>query len=161
MKTQLAPLDGSLFGADQPCFGCSVKHPSGFRLKFEQEGERVTTRFTPTEHHQGPLRLMHGGLVSTLADESAAWCVLVATGKFGFTTSFEAKFHKGVRIGVEALVEATILKPGHRLNRVGVEISQEGALCFSAQFVFAILDKAGAERLMQGPIPEDWNRFCR
>jgi acyl-coenzyme A thioesterase PaaI-like protein len=155
------PYDGTIFGPTQPCFGCSPNHPAGFRLRFETVGEFVETKFTPGENHQGPLRLMHGGLISTLADETAAWTVLIATGKFGFTTSFEAKFHKGVRVGEVAVSRGRVTKPGHRLCRIAVEILQAEQLCFSGDFTFAILDKMAAEKLMQGPIPEEWNRFCR
>jgi acyl-coenzyme A thioesterase PaaI-like protein len=75
-------LDGALFGDDQPCFGCSPQHPVGFRLRFERlEGEAVSTCFTPTADHQGPPGIMHGGLVTTLADELAAWVIIAVLGK--------------------------------------------------------------------------------
>src|SRR5579872_3001259 len=98
----VGPLDGTLFGDDHMCFGCGPTHPAGFRLRYEREGEEVVTRFVPQAQHQGPPGLMHGGLVSTVADETAAWALIAQTGKFGFTTSFECKFKRGVRIGVEA-----------------------------------------------------------
>src|SRR5690242_11060519 len=95
----LTPLDGTLFGADQMCFGCGPRHPAGFKLRYEREGQGVLTRFTPGEQHQGPPGIMHGGLVSTVADETAAWALIAKTGKFGFTTSFSCRFHRALRIG--------------------------------------------------------------
>lgn len=80
-------LDGTLFGAEQPCFGCGPVHPFGFRLAFTEEGDELVTRFTPGPHHQVPPGLMHGGLVFTLADELAAWVVIARFGKFGFTAA--------------------------------------------------------------------------
>jgi hypothetical protein len=38
--------DGHLFGAGQPCFGCSPDHPTGFRLTFTRESDEMITRFT-------------------------------------------------------------------------------------------------------------------
>ena len=68
----LERLDGHLFGADQPCFGCGPNHPWGFHLAFERDGEAVVTRFVPGDRYQGPPGIMHGGLVMTLADEVGA-----------------------------------------------------------------------------------------
>lgn len=161
MTPAVEPLDGRLFGPDQQCFGCAPHHPAGFHLEFVTDGDDVVTTFVPKRHHQGPLGLMHGGLISTLADEAAAWAVLAATGKFGFTTGFEARLLKGVRIEVPVEARARITRNSTRIVRVAVEIRQDGALCFTGDFTFALLERAAAEKLMGGPIPEEWLRFCR
>lgn len=49
----LEPLDGSLFGDDQPCFGCSVNHAIGFRLAFVRDGDDVVARFSPAISSRG------------------------------------------------------------------------------------------------------------
>lgn len=161
MTPAVSPLDGRLFGPDQRCFGCSLDHPAGFHLKFEAEGEDVVTKMTPAPHHQGPLGLMHGGLISTLADEAAAWAVLATTGKFGFTTSFECRLAKGVKVGVEVEARARLTKNSSRIVKAAVEIKQEGVVCFTGEFTFALLERSSAEKVMGGPIPEEWVRFCR
>lgn len=104
---------------------------------------------------------MHGGLVSTLADETAAWAVIERTGKFGFTTSFSAKLAKAVRVGVELEAVGSVTSANSRIVKSSVVISQNGEPCFTGDFVFALLDKASAEKLMGGPIPAAWERFCR
>lgn len=157
----LEPLDGSLFGDDQPCFGCAVNHPIGFHLKFQRDGDdAVVTRFTPGTQYQGPPGIMHGGLVFTLADEAAAWAVLAKLETFGFTTSIEGKFRRPVRIGHEAEVRATVTKASHRVVRLQCEVKQQGEVCFEAQLVFALLDRGAAEKLLGGPVPEGWARFA-
>jgi uncharacterized protein (TIGR00369 family) len=161
MTPAVTPLDGTLFGPGQPCFGCSPDHPAGFHLKFVAEGDDVVTRLVPEKHHQGPLGLMHGGLVSTLADEAAAWAVLAETGKFGFTTHFEARLSKGVRVGVEVEARARVTKKSSRVVKSMVEIRQQGELCFTGDFTFVLLERAAAEKLMGGAIPEQWAKFCR
>jgi acyl-coenzyme A thioesterase PaaI-like protein len=154
-------LDGSLFGDDQPCFGCSPRHPFGFRLKCERQGDGVVARFTPGEQYQGPPGIMHGGLVMTLADEIAAWAILARLEKFGFTTGFEGKFRGPVRIGAEAVATATLTREGSRVVRVQVRITQQGAECFTGELAFVLLDQSGAERLLRAPLPEAWQRFAR
>lgn len=161
MTPAVTPLDGTLFGEGQPCFGCSPDHPAGFHLRFVAEGDDVVTRMVPEKHHQGPLGLMHGGLISTLADEAAAWAVLATTGKFGFTTHFEAKLSKGVRVGQEVEARARVTKNSSRVVKATVEIKQNGELCFTGDFTFVLLDRGAAEKLMGAALPEQWARFCR
>jgi uncharacterized protein (TIGR00369 family) len=154
-------LDGHIFGEDQPCFGCSPTHPIGFRLKFESDGGSVLTRFTPREQHQGPPGIMHGGLVSTLADEVAAWAIIVLLEKFGFTAQMEAKFKKPIRVGREVVGRAEIVKHTGRTAVVKVALSQEGEVAFEGTLRFVILDAAGAEQLLGQPLPDNWMRFSR
>ena len=155
------PLDPHLFGTDQPCFGCSPSHPIGFRLTFVREGESVVTRFVPNETYQGPPGIMHGGLVATLADEIAAWAVVALLGKFGFTAQMEAKLRGPVRIGVEVVGIGRITRESSRIVNVAVELRQKDARVFNGAFTFALLDAQGAERLLEGPLPEAWRRFAR
>lgn len=155
------PLDGRLFGPGQPCFGCSPDHPHGFRLRFDRIEGGVETRFVPGDAHQGPVGVMHGGLVMTLADETAAWAIISETGKFGFTTQANCRFAAPVRTGVELRAWARITKNVRRIIVTEVEVEQGGKACFSAEYRFAIMDKKGAERLMGIELPEAWERFGR
>jgi len=154
-------VDGHLFGAGQPCFGCSPTHPHGFRLRFERDGDAVTTRFVPGEQHQGPPGVMHGGLVTTLADELGAWAIVLLREKFGFTAEMTARFLRPVRCGAEVTGTSRITRDGRRVVRVAVELAQEGAPAFSADLAFVLLDRGGAEKLIGAPIPEAWQRYCR
>jgi acyl-coenzyme A thioesterase PaaI-like protein len=155
------PLDGSIFGPTKPCFGCGPQHPYGFHLRYQREAGGVVATFTPGDKYQGPPGIMHGGLVSTVADETAAWALIERTGKFGFTTSFEAKLRRPVRIGVETLARGEVTRESSRIVKSAVVISQKGEECFLGDFTFVLLDKAGAEKLLEGPMPEAWLRFCR
>lgn len=159
--TPIEPLDGRLFGEGQPCFGCSPTHPHGLRLAYERSADGVLTRFTPGAQHQGPVGIMHGGLVSTLADETAAWALIERTGKFGFTTSFTARLTRAVRIGVEIEARGTVTSASSRIVKSTAVLSQQGEVCFTGEFVFALLDKVAAEKLMGRSVPPEWERFCR
>jgi acyl-coenzyme A thioesterase PaaI-like protein len=154
-------LDGSLFGPESPCFGCSPHNPSGFQLKFVDEGEEIVTRFTPGERHQSAPGLMHGGLVFTLADELAAWVLVARLGKFGFTTHFSGKMQRPVRPSIEVEGRARLAKSTSRTAAVEVTLRQEGEVAFQGAFTFVILDKGGAEKLMGQAMPEAWLKFSR
>lgn len=161
MTAAVSPLDGSLFGPQNPCFGCSPTNPAGLHLHFTLEGEDVVTQVVPQPHHQGPLGLMHGGLIATLADETAAWTVLARLGKFGFTTHFESRLSRGVKIGVPTVARGRLTRTSSRVVKAAVEISQDGATCFTGDFTFVVLDQQAAEKMMGTPLPEAWLRYCR
>lgn len=155
------PLDGHLFGAGQPCFGCGPDHPFGFHLHFERDGDDVVTRFTPDDRYQGPPGILHGGLVSTLADELAAWTLITRLGRFGFTTRMDLRLRLPARIGVEIEGRGRIVGDTRRLVDVEVTLAQSGAEVAGGTLRFALLAEAQAERLLGGPLPEAWRRFAR
>ncbi len=154
-------LDGSLFGPDQPCFGCSPEHPAGFRLSFTREGDAIVTHFVPSERYQGPPTIMHGGLVFTLADELGAWAIIGLLGKFGFTAQMNGRLHRPARIGILIEGRARITKESRRIVDVEVSLTQENERIFSGELRFVLLDEKGAEKMLGGPLPEAWKRFSR
>lgn len=154
-------LDGAIFGEGQPCFGCSPSNPFGMKLKPVREGREVTVRYTAPPEFQGPAGVMHGGLVTTLADELAGWVVIGVRKQFGFTGAIEARLLKPVRIGVEVEGRATILSENARTLKIEVRLRQSGAEVYRGTFSFVVLDEAGTEKVMGMRLPESWRRFAR
>jgi acyl-coenzyme A thioesterase PaaI-like protein len=154
-------LDPNPFGENHLCFGCGPEHPIGFRLRFAREGDEIVTRFVPGDQYQGPPGIMHGGLVTTLADELAAWTVIGLLEKFGFTASLSARLARPLRIGVEVEGRGRIEQESSRVVKVAVRLVQGGVDAFTGSFTFALLDRAGAERVIGGPLPASWQRFAR
>jgi len=160
-------LEANPFGPGQPCFGCAQDHPIGFRLRFAKEAAtedtpaRVTTTFVPTSNYQGPPGIMHGGLVSTLADEVGAWTVIGLLGKFGFTASLALKLANPIRIGDEVFATGTIVRETPRIVEVKVVLAQGGKEAMTGTFTFVLLDEAGATRMLGTTIPAAWKQFCR
>ena len=159
--SELVPLDPHLFGPGQPCFGCSPDHPIGFHLRFFRDGEDIVTRFVPEARYQGPPGVMHGGLVTTLADEIAAWTVIGLRRRFGFTAAIEARLKKPVRIDEEVVGRGRITSDTARVVKIHVELTQASVSCFTGDFTFALLERAAAERLLGKPLPESWEPFAR
>jgi acyl-coenzyme A thioesterase PaaI-like protein len=153
------------FSEGQACFGCSPTHPIGFRLafhkSFDEEGEWVATDFTPGPQYEGPPGIMHGGLVATLADEVAAWAIIAQRDKFGFTAELRGRLRAPVRTGKVVHARARITEDTSRTAKVVVQLRQEGTLVFAGDFSFVMVDRAGAERLLGGPLPPAWERFLR
>ena len=121
----------------------------------------MVTRFVMGQQYQGPPGIVHGGLVTTIADELAAWTVIGMKERFGFTAAIEARLKRPLRIDVETVGRGRIVRDGSRLIKVGISLSQRQRETFSGVFTFALLDRAAAERLLRGPLPESWQSFCR
>jgi acyl-coenzyme A thioesterase PaaI-like protein len=104
---------------------------------------------------------MHGGLVTTVADELAAWTIVLMRDKFGFTAEIQAKLHRPLRTGVPAEGRGRIVRESRRVVRVGVALTQAGARVFEGELAFVLLDRGGAQQLLGGEISEVWQRYCR
>ncbi len=154
-------LDGSLFGPNNRCFACSPDHPTGLRMRFAVEGDEVVTRFTPKDTHEGAPGVMHGGLVTMIADEVACWALIALRGKFGFTGTMASRFPRAVRVGREIEGRARIKTESTRVTHVDVRLAQEGDTCFSSTMSFIVLDQKGAEKMLGDRLPDAWRRFFR
>jgi acyl-coenzyme A thioesterase PaaI-like protein len=130
-------------------------------LQFDVVNEEVVTRFMPREAHEGAPGVMHGGLVTTIADEVGCWALIALRGKFGFTGTMSSRFPRAVRVGSEVTGHAKITKESSRIMHVDVRLSQEAAVCFSSTMSFIVLNQKGAEKMLGRVLPEAWKRFFR
>lgn len=55
---------------DDYCFACGKKNPIGLHLTFEFEGDRITTKKILPREFQGYEGAVHGGIISTMLDET-------------------------------------------------------------------------------------------
>jgi acyl-coenzyme A thioesterase PaaI-like protein len=154
-------LDGSLFGPNNRCFACCPDHPTGLHLRFQVEGDEVVTRFTPSRAHEGAPNVMHGGLVTTIADEVGCWALIALRGRFGFTGTMTSRFPRPVRVGQELEGRAKITNESSRVVNVSVRLRQDESDCFSSAMSFIVLNQMGAEKMLGGPLPEAWKKFFR
>ena len=127
-KKILNPFRG-LPGYD--CFGCSPDNENGLRLKFTDEGEYITTRWTPVQHFMGYNNVLHGGIQSTLMDEIASWFVYAKLKTAGLTSRLEVRYKKPVYTNKgEISLRARLKEQKHNLADIEVELfDHENNLC--------------------------------
>ena len=56
--------------SDDYCFACGMENPIGLHLTFDFDGEKITTRKTLSREFQGYAGAAHGGIISTMLDET-------------------------------------------------------------------------------------------
>lgn len=132
------------FFYDHMCFACGNQNPQGLQLRFETDGEKVWTVFTPKPEYQGYPGLMHGGLITTIMDEVMARSVNLL-GLHGVTARMELRFREGIPIGEEIKVEASITKS----RRTVVDLQAyaylpDGKVAAEAQGRFMVIGKIEA-----------------
>jgi uncharacterized protein (TIGR00369 family) len=100
--------------------------------------------------HCGLEGMAHGGIVSTLLDETAAWALIMHAGRLGLTTRMEVEFHSPVRIGQRLCLEAWVVsrRGRHASTRAEVRLP-EGPVLASCEADWA-LASAGVVARMSG-----------
>ncbi len=124
------------------CFACGPRNECGLRLRFERNGDTVTTSCTTSDRHQGFPGVLHGGVVSALLDEVMSR-VSVVEGRWSSTARIEVRFRRPIPIG--AAVKAVARKTGERRGFVEVEariLLPDGSVAAEAAGTFA-------------PVPDD------
>ncbi len=81
------------------CFVCGTENPLGLKLEFSAEPGCVRARFEPRREHAGFQDTVHGGLTSTVLDETMVWACGAATGRFTYCAELTVRFLKPVRPG--------------------------------------------------------------
>ena len=91
------------------CFACGKANPIGLKLDFAFEADFATCSFTLGRVFEGYKSLVHGGIISTILDESMAK-IIINKGYIAVTAKIEIKFSNPLLVGKPAEVEATILQ---------------------------------------------------
>jgi uncharacterized protein (TIGR00369 family) len=99
---------------DNYCFVCGEKNSSGLHLKFSLMEGKVSTEFVPEKTHQGYKDIVHGGIISTLIDETMVKTALLQ-GMTAITAEITVRFKNPLMVGEKATVEATITKMNKRI----------------------------------------------
>lgn len=126
---------------DYFCFGCSPNNKYGLQMEFFKDGEEIISTWQPEERFAGYKNILHGGIISTLADEIAAWTVSTLLNKMAVTSKLEVKFNKPIYIGKGAIkIKSKINNVAHKTVNILVNIfNNEDVLCAEANVQYYIL----------------------
>ncbi|HOI33056.1 MAG: PaaI family thioesterase [Bacteroidales bacterium] len=138
------------------CFGCSAKNPIGLKLEFKLEGNQVTAKWNPTRDYQGFEDLLHGGIISTIMDEIAAWAVQVLLHTAGVTSELNVKYLKPVRLSKGAVwASAHIAHVEGRLAKVKTSLKDSSdTICAEGMITYFIYPEVVAQKKFRFPNPD-------
>lgn len=132
------------------CFGCSPVNPYGLQMKFFSGEGTLFSWLSVPEHLCGWDKLVHGGVLATILDETMGWTAIHFLKKFALTNSMTVQFHKSVRIGEQIRVEGKVVESdGKREAKVEGFIYRDGeeVLCAEAVGTFRLFNAGAISRL--------------
>jgi uncharacterized protein (TIGR00369 family) len=132
-----------LASIDKECFACGAENSHGLKMRFESNGRQIRSKLVIEKTFRGWSNLIHGGILSTMLDETMSWTVINFTGKFMLTQSMNVTFKKPVRVGAALTVTGYIKEQSSERKAVAVaEIEDEdGDLCAVSEGKFALFSK--------------------
>jgi len=98
------------------CFVCGLKNPFGLKASFyELENGDLLGLFTPGEEHQGYPGRLHGGIASTILDETIGRAIMIEQDEiWGVTIDIHVRYRKPVPLDKEIRVVGRITRNTHR-----------------------------------------------
>ncbi len=131
------------------CFGCCKENPIGVHMEFFEDGDEIVCFWKPETHYQGWVNVLHGGILCTLIDETAAWVVFRKLQTSGVTRHIDIKYAKAVMTTeVEISIRAKLLEQRHNLATIMVSLkNSSGQECVSARVTYFVFDKEKAKEM--------------
>jgi len=140
------------------CFVCGEENNFGLHARFyETDNNELVAVINPSEQHQGYPGRMHGGLATTILDETIARSI--CNGKdeqlWGVTIELKTRFRKPVPLGQQLKVVGRVTMEGARtFEGTGEIILPNGEIAVSAQgkYIKLTIDKIASDDF----IDEQW-----
>ena len=90
------------------CFACGTANPIGLRLKFYRSGDAICTDIKLDKYYEGWTSMAHGGIITTLLDETMSWTIIYFKRVFFVTRKMEVKFIKPVLVEKPLIVRGRL-----------------------------------------------------
>ncbi len=128
---------------DKNCFACGSENHSGLHMTFETNGEQLRTKLIVAPQFRGWSKLVHGGVISTILDETMSWAAIILTKRFILTKKMTIEFLRPVYIDSPLCGVGYIKKRnGERTALVAGELfDDQERLCAISQGEFVLFSK--------------------
>ena len=118
------------------CLVCGLKNPFGLHTSFiELDNKELLAVFEPREEHQSYPGRLHGGIISTILDETIGRAIMVhsETEVWGVTVDLQVRFKKPVPLDEELRILSRITKNSSRVfEGTGELLLADGAVAAEA-----------------------------
>ena len=117
------------------CLVCGLQNDYGLRASFyELDNDELLAVFTPREQHQSYPGRLHGGISSTILDETIGRALMISQPEqFGVTVEISVRFKKPVPLGEELRVIGRITSDSKRFYEgTGEIVLADGTIAVEA-----------------------------
>ena len=127
--------------SDEYCFACGEKNPIGLHLSFNFDGERIFTKKILTKEFQGYDGTAHGGILSTMLDETMCKFISAKYNEKAVTGRLEIRYKFPTPIEQE--LKITAWQENQRKNIISMRSTvetQDGTVTAEATAKFAVVN---------------------
>lgn len=138
------------------CMVCGLENPAGLHARFfELDNGELAGVFVPREEHQGYPGRLHGGLASTILDETIGRAINIADPTaWGVTVELTVRYRKPVPLGGEIHAIGRITKDSGRLFEGTGEIRlADGTVAVEASGKYLRLP---IDKIAEGDFESEW-----
>lgn len=144
------------------CFGCGTANPHGLGLEVVWDGSVATAELVPEQRYEGVPGVVHGGYLSTIADEVMALVATEVAGEPAMTKRLALDLRTPVFTGKRLRVRSSVTeRSGTRLTVALEAFGHQDRLCYLATGVFVTIPMKRWVRAIQaqgrGPESIDWS----
>jgi len=131
------------------CFGCSSGNSSGLQMTFFTDESSVFSRVKIPPHLCGWNNVAHGGIISTILDETMSWAAMYLLKRVSLTQTLTVEFKKPVFVSTLMESESSILDVKGRRDVIvqGILSDGDGKACATSQGTFKTFSPEVARRL--------------
>ena len=118
-------------------------------MEFYEEGDDIVSFWRPETYYQGWVDIMHGGILSTLIDETCGWVVTRKKQTSGFTTGLNLRFRRAVSTGDPLLtIRARIASQRRNLLTISASLcNAAGEVCVEGEAVYFLMNEDKAREM--------------
>ncbi len=127
--------------SDEYCFACGEKNPIGLHLTFNFDGERIFTKKILPKEFQGYDGTAHGGILSTMLDETMCKFISAKYNEKAVTGRLEIRYKYPTP--VEQELKITAWQENQRKNIISMRSTvetQDGVITAEATAKFALVN---------------------
>ena len=146
------------------CFVCSEGHPHGLSLRFHHTEEGVVSCCSVPHTYCGFDGMVHGGIISALMDEAAAYALFARHGALGVTREMTTRFLKPVLTDTELRVEGKVVSFAPPNAEVAMAIYDAAGVCLAeatSTWAFPRLSRIAALAGVDEKVLQDFLDECQ
>jgi acyl-coenzyme A thioesterase PaaI-like protein len=129
---------------DNVCFACGPGNPCGLHLQPRREGDLIVAEFVPGAWHEGWRGVVHGGILTTILDETMAYALFL-DGYEGLTARMDLRYRASARHGDRLRVEARLVSRRKRVLDMSGVILRAGEVILEGNARFMIIGRLDIE----------------
>ncbi len=137
------------FDDARDCFACGTDNPAGLHMRFFRKEEKILSCLRVARHHCGWSTILHGGIITTILDETMSWTAHHLLKKLILTKSIHIDFHRPVHVEHDIRCEGRIKDVTTPREAVLEAVIYDASRkpCATGTGTFALLTPALARRL--------------